>query len=173
MKQLIRMNIVGGAMSTRNLSDLQNTVRFKRTAVSMAVHTATAAALMAVAMPEAAQAQLEEITVTASKREESLQDVSVSVIVLDEATLNDVGITNFDDYVRYQPNLTASGRGPGFYIRGMATDQATLSAVEPAGNSPNVALYLDEQPVQAIGRNLDIYVTDMERIEVLAARSRS
>jgi outer membrane receptor protein involved in Fe transport len=171
MKQLIRMNIVGGAMSTRNLSDLQNTVRFKRTAVSMAVHTATAAALMAVAMPEAAQAQLEEITVTASKREESLQDVSVSVIVLDEATLNDVGITNFDDYVRYQPNLTASGRGPGnttFYIRGMATDQATLSAVEPAGNSPNVALYLDEQPVQAIGRNLDIYVTDMERIEVLA-----
>ena len=113
-------------MSTRNLSDRQNTVRFKRTAVSMAVHTATAAALMAVAMPEAAQAQLEEITVTASKREESLQDVSVSVIVLDEATLNDVGITNFDDYVRYQPNLTASGRGPGnttFYIRGMALDR--------------------------------------------------
>jgi outer membrane receptor protein involved in Fe transport len=82
-----------------------------------------------------------------------------------------VGINSFVDYVRYQPNLTASGRGPGnstFYIRGMATDQATLSAVEPAGNAPNVALYLDEQPIQAIGRNLDVYIADMDRIEVLA-----
>jgi outer membrane receptor protein involved in Fe transport len=50
----------------------------------------------------------------------------------------------------------------------MATDQATLSAVEPAGNAPNVALYLDEQPIQAIGRNLDVYIADMDRIEVLA-----
>ncbi|MBL6698555.1 MAG: TonB-dependent receptor, partial [Luminiphilus sp.] len=84
---------------------------------------------------------------------------------------DDVGINSFVDYVRYQPNLTASGRGPGnstFYIRGMATDQATLSAVEPAGNAPNVALYLDEQPIQAIGRNLDVYIADMDRIEVLA-----
>ncbi len=154
-------------MSTRN----HNRSKFRRTPVSTAVHAATAAALAIVALPQTANAQLEEIIVTASKRAENLQDVAVSVIALDSATLNEVGITNFDDYVRYQPNLTASGRGPGnttFYIRGMATDQATLSAVEAAGNSPNVALYLDEQPIQTIGRNLDVYVADMERIEVLA-----
>jgi outer membrane receptor protein involved in Fe transport len=123
------------------------------------------------ALPSVASAQLEEIIVTASKRAESLQDVAVSVIALDSQTINDVGITNFDDYVRHQPNLTAAGRGPGnttYYIRGMATDSVTLSAVEAAGNSPNVALYLDEQPIQTIGRNLDVYITDMERIEVLA-----
>jgi len=158
-------------MSNRKHGDRKNPIRFKRTPVSMAVRTATAAVLITAAIPQAAQAQLEEIIVTASKRAESLQDVAVSVIALDSKTLDDVGITNFDDYVRYQPNLTASGRGPGnttFYIRGMATDQATLSAVEPAGNSPNVALYLDEQPIQAIGRNIDVYVADIERIEVLA-----
>jgi outer membrane receptor protein involved in Fe transport len=123
------------------------------------------------ALPSVASAQLEEIIVTASKRAESLQDVAVSGIALDSQTINDVGITNFDDYVRHQPNLTAAGRGPGnttYYIRGMATDSVTLSAVEAAGNSPNVALYLDEQPIQTIGRNLDVYITDMERIEVLA-----
>ena len=158
-------------MSTRKASNNANRTKFTRTAVSTAVHAATATMLIGAALPQVARAQLEEIVVTASKRAESLQDVPVSVIALDSKTLNDVGITNFDDYVRYQPNLTASGRGPGnttFYIRGMATDQATLSAVEPAGNSPNVALYLDEQPIQAIGRNLDVYVADMERIEVLA-----
>ena len=158
-------------MATRNNSNNSNHTKFTRTAVATAVHAATATMLIGAALPQVAHAQLEEITVTASKRAESLQDVPVSVIALDAQTLTDVGITNFDDYVRYQPNLTASGRGPGnttFYIRGMATDQATLSAVEPAGNAPNVALYLDEQPVQAIGRNLDVYVADMERIEVLA-----
>jgi iron complex outermembrane receptor protein len=141
-----------------------------RTPLATAVHAATTAMLIG-ALPSIASAQLEEIIVTASKRAENLQDVAVSVIALDSQTLDDVGITNFDDYVRYQPNLTASGRGPGnttFYIRGMATDQATLSAVEAAGNSPNVALYLDEQPIQTIGRNLDVYIADMERIEVLA-----
>ncbi|MBT5220238.1 MAG: TonB-dependent receptor [Woeseia sp.] len=145
--------------------------RIKRTPVSSAVQAATTALIISAALPTVASAQLEEIIVTASKRAENLQDVAVSVIALDAQTLNDVGITNFDDYVRYQPNLTASGRGPGnstFYIRGMATDQATLSAVEAAGNSPNVALYLDEQPIQTIGRNLDVYIADMERIEVLA-----
>jgi len=159
-------------MSDHNHSDSQFRVRFTRTPISKAVRAATAAVLITTALSQVANAaELEEIIVTAQKRAESLQDVAVSVIALDATTLNEVGITNFDDYVRYQPNLTASGRGPGnstFYIRGMATDQATLSAVEAAGNSPNVALYLDEQPIQTIGRNLDVYVADIERIEVLA-----
>ncbi|MDA0706381.1 MAG: TonB-dependent receptor [Proteobacteria bacterium] len=100
-----------------------------------------------------------------------MQDVAVSIVALDAQTLADLGITNFDDYVRQVPTLTAGGRGPGnteYFIRGMATRSVTLSAVEASGNSPNVALYLDEQPIQTLGRNLDVYVTDMERIEVLA-----
>ncbi|MFT6753844.1 MAG: iron complex outermembrane receptor protein [Candidatus Azotimanducaceae bacterium] len=125
----------------------------------------------AATVPLVANAQLEEIIVTAQKREQSLQDVSVAVKVLNAKTLDDVGVTNFADYVRYQPNLTASGQGPGnasFYIRGLAVDQVVIGAAEVAGVSPNVALYLDEQPVSTISRNLDLYVADIERIEVLA-----
>lgn len=158
-------------MSSSTETETNKPQKLMRTPVTAAVHLATTAMFIGAALPNVASAQLEEIIVTASKRTESLQDVSVSVIALDSKTLIDVGITNFDDYVRYQPNLTAAGRGAGnatYYIRGMATDNATLSAVEAAGNSPNVALYLDEQPIQTIGRNLDIYITDMERIEVLA-----
>ena len=148
-----------------------NQASFNRKPLSTAVKTATKAVAISFALSQVANAQLEEVIVTAAKRSENLQDVAISVIALDSKTIDDVGINSFVDYVRYQPNLTASGRGPGnstFYIRGMATDQATLSAVEPAGNAPNVALYLDEQPIQAIGRNLDVYIADMDRIEVLA-----
>ncbi len=144
---------------------------FKRNSISRTVQVASQALALGVVIAPMAEAQLEEVIVTASKRAENLQDVAVSVIALDATTIEDTGISTFVDYVRYQPNLTASGRGPGnatFYIRGMATDQTTLSAVEPAGNAPNVALYLNEQPIQTIGRNLDIYIADIERIEVLA-----
>jgi iron complex outermembrane receptor protein len=149
----------------------QKQALFHRKPLSAAVRTATGAVVVSLSMSQVAHAQLEEVVVTATKRTENLQDVAISVIALDSTTINDVGIESFVDYVRYQPNLTASGRGPGnatFYIRGMATDQATLAVAEAAGNAPNVALYLDEQPIQTIGRNLDVYITDMERIEVLA-----
>ena len=158
-------------MSSSIRTEAKNPQKLMRTPVSTAVHAATTAMLIGATLPNIASAQIEEIVVTASKRAESMQDVPVSVIALDSQTIADVGITNFDDYVRHQPNLTASGRGPGnttYYIRGMSTGQMTVSAVEAAGNSPSVALYLDEQPIQTIGRNIDVYIADMDRIEVLA-----
>ena len=62
------------------------------------------------------------------------------------------------------------GTGPGqseLYIRGAATEQSkiTISAIQ--GSSPAVALYLDEMPVAFGGRNLDVYATDLNRVEVL------
>ena len=158
-------------MSSSTRTEIKFPKKLVCTRVSTAVHAATTAMLIGATLPNVASAQLEEIIVTAQKRTESMQDVPVSIVALDAQTLADLGITNFDDYVRQVPTLTAGGRGPGnteYFIRGMATRSVTLSAVEASGNSPNVALYLDEQPIQTLGRNLDVYVTDMERIEVLA-----
>ena len=65
---------------------------------------------------------------------------------------------------------TQVGVGPGqneIYIRGAAVDAINITVAESQGSAPNVALYLDEQPVTAGGRNLDVYISDMERIEVL------
>jgi outer membrane receptor protein involved in Fe transport len=82
-----------------------------------------------------------------------------------------MNVSNFDEYIEYLPNVTSGGRGPGqstIYIRGMAVDPVNVFLSAAQGSSPNVALYLDEQPIQVPGRNLDVYVADMERIEVLA-----
>ncbi|WP_374764735.1 TonB-dependent receptor [Yunchengibacter salinarum] len=117
-----------------------------------------------------AAAQVEEIQVTATKRVSTTQDVAVAVQALTGTALEDMGISDFDDYMMQLPNVTAGGRGPGqstIYIRGMATDTFAVQLSGSNGQSPNVALYLDEQPVSQPGRNLDVYVTDIERIEVL------
>lgn len=131
-----------------------------------------------IATPAAAQetdaqdvAVLGEIIVTATKRNESLQDVPISVQAFDSKAIDDLNISSFDSYVKFLPNVTSGGRGPGqnsVYIRGMATATTRIVSAESTGSAPNVALYLDEAPVTAGGRNLDIYVTDVERIEVLA-----
>lgn len=120
---------------------------------------------------EAKTWQLEELVVTATKRSESLQDVPIAVQALGTEALDQLNIDNFDDYIRFLPNVTAGGRGPGqstIYIRGLATTTTRIVSAESTGSAPNVALYLDESPVSSGGRNLDVYVTDMERVEVLA-----
>ncbi|HBM82813.1 MAG TPA: TonB-dependent receptor, partial [Halieaceae bacterium] len=113
--------------------------------------------------------QLEEVVVTATKRTASMQDVPVAVSAITEQSMTEQGITDFADYIASLPNVTAGGRGPGqneIYIRGAAIQAMNTTIQEANGSAPNVALYLDEQPVTAGGRNLDVYIADMERIEV-------
>ena len=133
------------------------------------LHLAIALASSAVIIP--AQAQIEEILVTSTKREESMQDVPVAVSALTEESLNQLGVSNFEDYLLQLPNVTAGGSGPGqntIYIRGVASTTPGLTTAGVAGLAPNVALYLDEQPLAQPGRNLDVYAADMQRVEVLA-----
>ena len=118
-----------------------------------------------------AQAELEEIIVTARKKTESLQDVPISVSALRESDLENKGINVFEDYLLQLPSVTAGGAGPGtstIYIRGLASTTPNLTTAGVAGLAPNVSFYLDEQPLAQPGRNLDVYAADMARIEVLA-----
>ena len=117
-----------------------------------------------------AQAQLEEVIVTAQKRAQSIQDVPVAVSAIQESDLDELRITNFDDYVLFLPNVVSQGTGPGqneIFIRGAATSQTVVTLSSVSGVQPSVALYLDEQPIALPGRNLDVYATDLARIEVL------
>ena len=135
------------------------------------VHQAVLFAMSASTAASAVHAQaIEEITVTATKRSASMQDIPLAVQAMDAQRLEDENIQSFSDYVKYLPSVNAGGRGPGqneIYIRGAAVDAINITVAESQGSAPNVALYLDEQPVTSGGRNLDVYVTDMERIEVL------
>jgi iron complex outermembrane receptor protein len=113
--------------------------------------------------------ELQEVIVTADRREENLQNVPMTIQVLTGATLARLNATTFDDFVKYLPAVTAHGVGPGqnnIYVRGLGT---AVSGIQGSGFSTytNVAVYLDEQSAQLPHRNLDIYAADLERIEIL------
>jgi iron complex outermembrane receptor protein len=56
---------------------------------------------------------LEEIIVTAQHRNEGMQDVPIAMQAFTESTLAQLNITNFDDYVKYLPNVSSASNGPG------------------------------------------------------------
>ncbi len=119
--------------------------------------------------PEARR--LQSVTVTATKRSESAQSIPVAVNALGEQELEALGVKNFSDYLIQLPGVTAGGSGPGqntIYIRGLASTTPNLTTAGVAGLAPNVAFYLDEQPLAQPGRNLDVYAADLERVEVLS-----
>ena len=109
---------------------------------------------------------LEEVIVTAQKREQNLQDIPVSVQVLGTQELEQLDISDFTDYVQYLPSVSFQAFGPGqnlIYMRGVADGgDGNFS-----GTTPSVAIYLDEQPVTAIGRNLDVHAYDIARVEAI------
>ncbi|MGL6161905.1 TonB-dependent receptor [Microbulbifer sp.] len=137
---------------------------FKQTALASAIVTA-------IASGSANASRIEEVTVTATKRAESTQDIPVAVSAMSEEKLEQTGVANFADYLVQMPGVTAGGSGPGqntIYIRGVASTTPNLTTAGVAGLAPNVALYLDEQPLAQPGRNLDVYAADLQRVEVLA-----
>ena len=140
---------------------------------ALAIALATPAMAQDEAAPatQARQGGVGTIIVTATKRQEDLQDVAVSVQALGEEGLEELNIDTFEDYLEQLPTVTAGGSGPGqstIYIRGLASTTPNLTTAGVAGLAPNVALYLDEQPLAQPGRNLDVYAADLARIEVLS-----
>lgn len=156
-------------MGNRRIEDLA----LRRTRISLAVSATLAAASGFAADPEDAAGNrvVETITVTATKRAASGQDVAIPVQAVTGQQLRELRAHTFDEYAEFLPNVLHAGNGPGkkdIYIRGSATEQPGVSVSTEQGSAPSVALYLDEQPVSFGGRNLDVYAADLERIEVLA-----
>ena len=117
------------------------------------------------------QGGVDTIVVTAQRRSEDLQDVPVSVAAIGAEQLDELNIDTFEDYLEQIPTVTAGGNGPGqstIYIRGLASTTPNITVAGVAGLAPNVALYLNDQPLSQPGRNLDVYAADLERIEVLS-----
>ncbi len=140
-------------------------------ATLLATH-AGAAAFAATPADEAASPStaLTEVVVTAQRRSENIQDVPIAIQALTGETLRELNVANFDDFIKYLPNVSASTSAPGqsqIFMRGLgAGEQATQSGGSIEG-FPNVAVYLDDQSGQLPGRNLDVYAADLERIEIL------
>ncbi len=119
---------------------------------------------------EAATGALEEITVTAQRRTESMQNVPISMQAFTAQTLQQLNVSTLDDYIKYLPNVTTANNGPGqneVFMRGLSAGSQASQGSGSTGVWPNVAIYLDNQSGQLPNRNLDIYAADLNRIEVL------
>ncbi len=120
-----------------------------------------------VAYPAQAQSVLEEVVVTATKRSENLQDVPLSVMVLDSAKLTDLEVRGFEDYIQYLPTVSYTSNGPGYgqvYMRGISSG----GDGNHSASMPSIGVYLDEQPVTTINQILDVHVYDIARVETLS-----
>jgi iron complex outermembrane recepter protein len=122
------------------------------------------------AKPDAAdqQATLGTIIVTAEKRSEDIQNVPISVSVLDESTLENLHATQLSDYAGYIPGFTV--------ISGGAPGQASLGVrgITPLSAGSTVATYIDETPLGTSSNYgggsanvLDLLPYDFQSIEVL------
>jgi len=111
-----------------------------------------------------------EIIITATKREENLQNVPISVQAIGTRRLDQLNIANFEDYTKQLPSVTFLTSQPGattVYMRGIS---AAGSGAEGnhSGPLPQVGFYLDEQPITTIGGTLDVHIYDIARIESLS-----
>jgi iron complex outermembrane recepter protein len=115
-------------------------------------------------------AGLEEVTVTAQRRSQSIQDVPIAMQAFTSENLQQLNVQTFDDYIKFLPNVTTANNGPGqseVFMRGLSAGTQPSQGSGSTGLWPNVAIYLDNQSGQLPNRNLDIYAADLERIEVL------
>jgi len=135
-----------------------------------AVHAGLAADATGSAGDTSSPATLQEVIVTAQRRAQNIQDVPIAIQALTGKTLGDLHVQTLSDYLKYVPNVSAGGVGPGasvVYVRGLSLGTGSGDAEGSVGAFPNVATYLDDQPTQLPARNLDIYAVDLQRIEVL------
>jgi iron complex outermembrane recepter protein len=107
---------------------------------------------------------LEEIVVTAQKREERLQDVPVAVTALSAEAIANNRIADFSDLTRAAPSLTitqtTSSPNNSIVLRGIGTFAFSI------GVEPSVAVIIDDMPVVQQAQAFD-NMADLQRIEVL------
>jgi iron complex outermembrane receptor protein len=123
------------------------------------------AASGATSATDAANDQVEEIIVTATKRTERLVDVPLSVQAIGGRQLERIGAVNFADYARTVAGISFQDSGAGrsqIFVRGVSTGGDV-----DTGKESTVAVYIDETPVTEGSSQPDLKLYDIDRVEVL------
>jgi iron complex outermembrane receptor protein len=115
----------------------------------------------------ASEGGLQEVVVTATRRETSVQETPMSITALPASVLEQTVVKNFNDFVLQVPNLSAADNGPG-------NKRYAIRNIQAAGE-PEVGVYYDEIPIAGLsGENNDtgaqqpdLNLFDVERVEVL------
>jgi outer membrane receptor protein involved in Fe transport len=106
---------------------------------------------------------LEEIVVTATRREESISKVPISITALTQDALDQKGIRDFSDMVRFTPGVSIDQTG---------TNAISIRGISSSGGAGTTGIYIDDTPIQmrALGFNPDDTLPktfDLDRVEVL------
>jgi iron complex outermembrane recepter protein len=112
---------------------------------------------------ESTAAPLQEITVTATRREESLSKVPISVTALTQESLDDRGVKDFSEVARFTPGVNFDNSG---------TNNISIRGISSTGGAGTTGIYLDDTPIQmrALAFNPDEALPksfDIDRVEVL------
>jgi outer membrane receptor protein involved in Fe transport len=118
--------------------------------------------------PAGVAAELEEVVVTASRREQAVQDVAASVAVIDPQDFATGGLNSLADVLAYVPGVQVNDNGaPG-------QGSITMRGVANIFSTPTVGIYVDDIPYGSVtafaeGANfaLDSLLGDLERVEVI------
>ena len=122
---------------------------------------AAATLAASIAMPAAAQNVLEEVIVTAQKREEGLQDTAIAITAIGGAMMDELNIRSSSDYEAIVPSLSVRDNPSRLFLRGVGRVTNSL------GTEPGVAVYLDQvytESFEVLSRATSLTT---ERIEVL------
>jgi iron complex outermembrane receptor protein len=110
---------------------------------------------------------IQEIIVTALKRESTLQDVPFSIAAVNESQIRNSGATDIAELARNIPGLTITDLGPGqsqVSIRGISAGQVVR---DQPGVKEQVGVYLDESPISIALFTPDLDLFDLQRFEIL------
>jgi outer membrane receptor protein involved in Fe transport len=115
-------------------------------------------------------AALEEVVVTAQRREQSIQDVPISVTALSQEQLDAQGVRSVDEVARLTPGITFQRSD----ARNGAMSTISIRGIASTGGASTTGVYIDDTPIQvrALGAGGAAFnafpgVFDLERVEVL------
>ena len=115
------------------------------------------------AATEAIAGPLQEVTVTATRRAESLSKVPISVTALTQENLDFRGVKDFQEIARFTPGVNFDNSG---------TNNISIRGISGTGGAGTTGIYLDDTPIQmrALAFNPDEALPksfDIDRVEVL------
>jgi iron complex outermembrane recepter protein len=138
----------------------------RRSIVAHLVLAGAAAAAIGAAHAQSAAASqggLEEVVVTATRRSEVMSRVPISVTALNQDSLDERGVKDFEDLVRYTPGVN---------IDQSITNAISIRGISSSGGAGTTGIYIDDTPIQmrSVGFNPDDTLPktfDLDRVEVL------
>jgi iron complex outermembrane recepter protein len=119
--------------------------------------------------PERKASQLQEVVVTAQRREERLQSVPISVTVFDQATMDAQGTRSIDDLARLTPAITFTHQSTN---NNAQNSDIAIRGINSQAGAATTGIYIDDTPIQTRHLSFGSFNTypelfDIERVEVL------